>query len=98
MDKSILLVLVFILGCVTAKWIPLEIPKATAAGPKVENWCVTVQQAIRKTGLSLYSRTSEQWIKWSNFLKTVNHEGWELVTVSSVGADSLLGACFKREN
>lgn len=97
MDKSILLVLVFIFGCVTAKWVPLEIPKATASGPKVENWCVTVNQAIGVRGLSLWSEGDQDWKSWNDFLKSVNREGWEIVTVSSVPVNNLFGACFRRE-
>ena len=98
MRSSPLFIGVFILGCVTAKFIPIEIPKANAGAKSgMENWCISTSLAINE--YELHPKTQKDYDKWNRFLKKVNKEGWKIVDVQAVGAahvSGVIGACFER--
>ncbi|NRA68306.1 MAG: hypothetical protein HRU19_27730 [Pseudobacteriovorax sp.] len=81
-----------VIGCVTTKFVPLEIPNAHAkVKQQWEYWCVTGDEVIGK-------RYIENDVEgWNIFLNKAGKQGWELMDSTIIGGGSgNLGACFKR--
>ena len=95
--KNMYLVLAFLIGCVTAKFVPVEIPKAQAGKVKKwEYWCVDTRDAVGESYIN-FGRDSDEK-KWNQFLNKSGTQGWELVEHIPRGADNAVyAACFKRQ-
>ena len=98
MQRGIVLVLVFAIGCIAAVVVGPLLVQPARAGTGHQKWeqmCVSAQ-VIGLNDTARMTHKVDEPKGWNSILKKHGIEGWELVDVLVAEGRSIEGACFKR--